>query len=219
MNLQTDLSGNTCGCWANSREAEPLCEGGDFDNDPIGCVREIPGMCHWGPSERPECVAMLPDDLLTDPIYEEEGYVYDPWRDVKDAVNTLNWIGQDPSGFMDNVRSELIAQMYNDLYNTDMQLNEAKCAILNEFGMECNRDYTMMYVEEPMALWQKHNEGEYQRVQAIKDKIAEKQGLNLQTCQDSAEGGTDSGGDGCDWYVNNSDSCYTGNYDDDDFVA
>ena len=179
-------------------------------------------MCHWGPSERPECVAMLPEELRTDPIYEEEGYPsYDPWRDVKDAVNTLNWIGQDPSGFMDNVRSELVAQMYNDLYRTDMALDEAKCAILNEFGMECDLDYTIMPVEEPMFLWQKHNEGEYKKVQAIKDKIlaAEGKALNLQTCQDTAEGAKDNGGDGCDWYVNNNDSCFTGTYDDDDFVA
>ena len=41
--------------------------------------------------------------------------------------------------------------------------------------------------------------------------------IDVSGCTDSANGATDSGGDGCFWYINREGVC--GNYDDEDFTA
>ena len=116
--------------------------------------------------------------------YDESGdYDYDysdPWREVKDVIGTLNYIGKDPSGFMDSVKEEIISQMKRDVENLDMQLDDGKCKILMNLGYDimCTEDYY------PYVLAEK--EDAYKPIDDLKQRVLEAEGkaLNLQECSD-----------------------------------
>ena len=118
----------------------------------------------------------------------------DPWRGVKDTINELNKIGQDPEAFMDNVRFEIIENMKRDLNRTDIMLDDAKCEILKDwFGMECTPNYR----------------GE--------EYYYEDSWMNLASCSHTDNGIVDSSGDTCKWYDDYKEAC--GFYDTKEFRA
>ena len=61
----------------------------------------------------------------------------DPWRDVKQVVDALNEIGQDPSFAMDYYRAEIIDNMRRDADRLNYSLQQTKCNILMDLDIRC----------------------------------------------------------------------------------
>ena len=161
----------------------------------------------------------------------------DSWPSVKQLVDDLNTIGEDPSFAMQAQREQIIANMRTEAEQLNDGLTDLKCKILQTIQIECDMsaqpDYgwnlmsahcddtnTSYYGDatgDGCSWYDSYPStcGSYDTWEFYANSMCCSCGGG--SCHDSNGSAADWGGDGCDWYVGNEEYC--GLYNDSDFIA
>ena len=70
-------------------------------------------------------------EAIGDMVHEMEGGAL-PWNEINALVEQINWIGQDPKGFLTDTRQGIVSELRAAVNDIDQGLDEVKRSILKE---------------------------------------------------------------------------------------
>jgi len=102
-----------------------------------------------------------------------------PMRDVQELVAGLNWIGQDPNGFLNSMRQDIISELSRGVEDVNRGLNDVKRDILSRIPEDAATVDEMPSVQPGFAGLNLEHTTEYAEIQAMLDSYANASALNL----------------------------------------